>query len=349
MEETRAIRASEAFHLPSLSPEAEAARPREGFKNRLIHELERINKELWLILTMLLIVGAMNYLVKSNRILLGLYFLPTIFSAYHFGRRHAALTALASVCLVVLVSLFNPHMLSGDTVRDVPGGRWLELIVWGGILMVTAYSMGTLYERNQRKIQELRRTYQGLIVILRHFISKDKYTENHCYRVSVYAAKIAAYLNLPSGQIEDIRAASMLHDLGKLEISRELLYKASELTQEERTAMSKHPDNGAELLKTVDTPLGRILPIILAHHEKYDGSGYHKVQGDDIPLEARIITVADVYDALISDRPYRKAMSPFEARDIIEKGSGTEFDPSVVKAFLKAFKNREMDVPSVVV
>lgn len=93
----------------------------------------------------------------------------------------------------------------------------------------------------------------------------------------------------------------------------------------------------------------RVLPIILAHHDKFDGSGYHPTQGDDIPVEARIITVADVYDALVSDRPYRKAMSPFEARDIILKGAGTDFDPKCVAAFESAFRGGRMEVPEVLV
>jgi HD-GYP domain-containing protein (c-di-GMP phosphodiesterase class II) len=90
--------------------------------------------------------------------------------------------------------------------------------------------------------------------------------------------------------------------------------------------------------------LHRIIPIILAHHDKFDGSGYHPNQGEEIPLEARIIRVADVYDALVSDRPYRKAMSPLDTKEIITKGSGSDFDPDVVKVFLKAFGRGEMEI-----
>ena len=103
------------------------------------------------------------------------------------------------------------------------------------------------------------------------------------------------------------------------------------------------------MLKPVGGPLQRILPIILAHHEHFDGTGHNADRGNDIPLEGRILTVADVYDSLVSDRPYRKAMSPFKAKGIIEKGVGTDFDPQVVKAFLKAFRRGEMEVPNVVV
>ena len=103
------------------------------------------------------------------------------------------------------------------------------------------------------------------------------------------------------------------------------------------------------MLNPVGGSLRRVLPIILAHHDKFDGSGHHPTKGKEIPVEARIIAVADVYDALISDRPYRKGLSPFEARDTIVKGSGSDFDPAVVKAFESAFRKQQMEVPEVLV
>jgi len=225
-----------------------------------------------------------------------------------------------------------------------PYEQWLDLTVWGGLLIVTGYLMGTLYEHKNQQVLELRETYHGVLMILRHFISKDSYTENHSYRVSVYAAKIAAQFGLNSDRIEDVRAAALLHDIGKLDISRELLYKAARLTSEEYEAVQQHVPKGVEMLQPVGGSLRRVIPIILAHHDKFDGSGYHPTSGVDIPLEARIISVADVYDALTSDRPYRKAMSTFDARDVIAKGSGSEFDPEVVDAFQAAFRHGELEI-----
>ncbi len=333
----------------TISPPKTSALKKLGLKKTILHKIEEVNKELWLILSMFMIIGLMNYLVTSQRMLLGLYTLPTLLSAYFYGRRHATLTALASIILVGIVSYLNPSLLTADAYTGLLGGRWSELFSWGCILIISAYAMGTLHDRNKTKMQELRQTYQGLIVILRHFISKDKYTENHCYRVSIYAAKIAAYLGLSADQVEDIKSAGLLHDLGKLDISRELLYKASRLTSEEHDGIKKHVDKGVQMMESISSPLGRVLPIVLAHHEKFDGSGYYETSGNDIPFEARVISVADVYDALASDRPYRKAMSPFEAKEIIAKGSGNDFDPVVVNAFIKAFNNGDMDVPNLVV
>jgi putative nucleotidyltransferase with HDIG domain len=166
--------------------------------------------------------------------------------------------------------------------------------------------------------------------------------------VSVYAARIAAHLSLPFEQIEDVRAAALLHDIGKLDISRDLLYKAARLTRDEYEEIQQHVTKGVAILETVGGSLRRVIPIVLAHHDKFNGSGYHSTQGDAIPIEARIISVADVYDSLTSDRPYRKAMSPYDAKDIILKGRSTDFDPRVVDAFLAAFKFGEMDVRSAV-
>lgn len=316
---------------------------------RLLNQLATANQELWLILSMFIILALVNFLVASGRMLLGLYSLPIIFSAYFYGRSHATLTAVAAVTLVILLAVFNPLMFSSHAAIHVWGERWFEIALWGATLVVTAYAMGTLYERVKQGLEEMRHTYEGILMILRHFISKDKYTENHCYRVSVYATKIAVYLGLSPQRIEDVRAAALLHDIGKLEISREILYKAARLTQDEHKEMQRHVDKGALLLEPVGGTLRRILPIILAHHDRFDGSGYHPAQGAEIPLEARIIAVADVYDSLTSDRPYRKGSPAFEARELIVRGQGTEFDPQVVHAFLAAFSHAEMEVPELIV
>ena len=333
---------------PAGRPSARAVSGIHGFRPTLLDRLAEVNKELWLILSMLLIAVVINYLVTGQHILLGLYTLPTLFSAYHFGRRHAILTAIASIFVVGILAHLNTDLFKTSPAFEVEGGHWYAVMGWASILVITAFTMGTLYEKHARRVVELWHTYHGVLLILRQFVSKDKYTENHCYRVSIYATKIASHMRMAPERIEDVRAASLLHDIGKLDTSRELLYKAAALNEEELAQMRKHPDKGASILEPAGGSLGRIVPIILAHHDKFDGSGYHPAAGEEIPLEARIISVADVYDALTSDRPYRKAMSPFDAREIIVKGSGTEFDPKVVNALLKAFGRGEMEVPAVV-
>jgi putative nucleotidyltransferase with HDIG domain len=313
--------------------------------------LEEVNKELWLLLSLFAICLMLNLVIDGQRMVLSFYTLPTLGSAYVYGRRHATLTAFGSVLLVCLMTWYNPVLFASPLAVDtsISASTWLDITVWGGVLVITGYSMGTLYEHRATQISELRETYHGVLLILRHFIAKDTYTENHSYRVSVYAAKIATALDLVPDRVEDVRAAALLHDIGKLDVSRELLYKAARLTKEEYEQMQEHVSKGVAMLEPVGGSLRRVIPIVLSHHDKFDGSGYHPNRGDEIPIEARIISVADVYDSLTSDRPYRKAMSPFEAKEIIVKGAGTDFDPHVVDAFVDAFRRGELEVPAVVV
>ena len=147
--------------------------------------IEEVNKELWLLLSLFGICLLLNLAVDGQRMLLSFYTLPTLGSAYLYGRRHATLTALGSVLLVCLMTWYNPVLLAATAGLDVSTSRWLDIAVWGGVLIVTGYSMGTLYEHSASQIDELRQTYHGVLMILRHFIAKDTYTENHSYRVAV--------------------------------------------------------------------------------------------------------------------------------------------------------------------
>jgi hypothetical protein len=295
-------------------------------KRSFLKQCADVNRELWLVLSLFVIAALCNFLIANRGILLSFYTFPTLFSAYYYGRRHATLTAVASLLMVVLMTFVNPHFFEhGGEVLNTQ--KWFDICVWGGSLMITAFAMGALYDRNAAKMRELRETYHGVLMILRHFISKDTYTQNHSYRVSIYAARIAAEMGFDDERIEDVRAAALLHDIGKLDISREILY----------------------LLEPVGGSLRRVLPIILSHHDRFDGSGYSDRTGDEIPLEARILSVADAYDAITSDRPYRKGSTTYEAREILERGAGKEFDPTVVEAFLRAFRKQQMDIPDLVV
>ncbi len=319
-------------------------------KRDWINELVDANKELLLMFAIIAFAAMISFFVAGQRLVLTFYNLPTLFAAYYFGCRRAVQTAVASILIVCWVNLMNPLALaSGLQVEMRRLMAWSDIAVWGGFLVLTAYATGTLYELKEKGMRELRDTYYGLLQVLNHFIAKDKYTQNHSYRVSVYATQIAQHMGLPDDRIEDVRAAALLHDIGKLEVSREILYKAARLTEEEFQEMKEHVEKGVRTLSPVAGSLRRVLPIILAHHDKFDGTGYHATRGDEIPVEARIISVADVYDSLVSDRPYRKGMSPFEARDVIAKGANKDFDPRVVAAFEAAFRHGRMEVPEIVV
>jgi putative nucleotidyltransferase with HDIG domain len=330
-----------------LPEEIDELAQHEAESPTLIGKLAKVNTHLWLILSVLVIAGIVNYLIAAESVILGLYYLPTLFAAYVYGKRHALVTAAGSITCVGLLASTNPGLFSSNISSDYLL-RWPEIGAWGGMLMILGYTMGTLHDRHRKRVAELRETYEGLLMIFRQFISKDEYTDNHCHRVSLYATQLALVMGLRTHRIEEIRAAALLHDIGKMDVSRDLLYKAGKLTESERDEMDQHTRMGADMLSPVGASLGRIIPIILAHHERYDGSGKFAMSAGQIPLEARIIAVADVYDSLTSDRPYRKAMTAFEARDIIVRGSGSDFDPCIVKVFSEAFKSgmMELSVPS---
>ena len=315
-----------------------------------ISSLGDINKELLLILSIIAAAGVVNFFVAGQRLVLTFYNLPTLMAAYYFGRRRAVEAAVASVLFVVWMNLMNPKALGGSLEWKTQGLlAWSDLCVWAGFLLISAYATGSLYELGERRLTELRETYYGVLQILNQFIGNDKFTQNHSYRVSVYATAIAGEMRLPEQQIEDVRAAALLHDIGKLEMSREILYKAARLDDGEMQEMKTHVEKGIKILSPVGGSLRRVLPIILAHHDRYDGSGYHPSKGEDIPIESRIITVADAYDAMISDRPYRKGVTAIEGREAILKGSGSAFDPVVVHAFESAFRKQRLEIPEVMV
>jgi putative nucleotidyltransferase with HDIG domain len=318
-------------------------------KSKVVLYLGNVSKELWLIFSIVGSAGVINYVAGGQRLILSFYNLPTLFAAYYFGRRRAVEAALASILFVSWVDMMNPSLLGRHSTEMNGWLTWSDLAIWAGMLLIFAYAVGTLYENSDRRLKDLRETYTGLLQILSQIISNDKFTQNHSYRVSVYATQIAGEMGFNEEKIEDIRAAALLHDIGKLETSRGLLYKAAKLNEEEYIEMKTHVHKGINLLAPVSGSLRRILPIILAHHDRFDGSGYNESKGEAIPIEARILSVADVYDAITSDRPYRQASSPFEARDIIVKGEGTDFDPRVVRAFEKAFQKQRLEVPEVMV
>jgi hypothetical protein len=309
----------------------------------------RTNAEWLLLLVLFGLAGLLDSVPTSGRVVLNLFYVPAAASAYLFGRRHATLTAFGSVLIVLVLAHTNPDIMASQLEVDAGLAQWIELIGWGGPLILAAWLMGTMYEHRAAQLRELRSTYDGVLVILRHFIANDTYTENHCYRVSLYATKIATDMDLPSGEVEDIRAAALLHDIGKLKVSRDLLHKAARLTEEEFVEVRRHVDHSLSVIEPASGALGRILPIVLGHHDRFDGEGHHPVAGDDIPLGARILAVADAFDAMTSDRPYRRAIPPLEAKTLIEKGMGKEFDPAVVASFLRLFRSGELDLTPVVI
>ena len=165
--------------------------------------------------------------------------------------------------------------------------------------------------------------------------SKDRYLKGHSARVALYAAEIAQTLQMAPEMVDVVRRGAMLHDLGKLSIMDTILRKPERLTAEEFTIVKSHPSVGAKILEPLRF-LTREICAVRHHHERWDGTGYPAgLGGEDIPMVARVVTVADIFDAITSNRPYRTALALEEAREEIARGSGTHFDPAMVAGFLR--------------
>ena len=165
--------------------------------------------------------------------------------------------------------------------------------------------------------------------------AKDEYTKGHSSSVSRYSEALARALNLPEKDVERIKLGALLHDIGKIGIPENVLKKPSRLTDEEWEIMKQHPTIGAEKVLLPNESLHDLIPIVKYHHEHWDGSGYpENLKGEEIPLAARIVSVADAYHALISDRPYRKGMSNEKACEILRVGAGIQWDKNLVREFI---------------
>lgn len=182
-------------------------------------------------------------------------------------------------------------------------------------------------------------TQETLKVLANTVDERDKYTFFHSVHVAEYAKKISEQLNLKLDDINEIEMAGLVHDLGKIGIEDSILNKPSRLSDEEYSKIKEHPEIAYRLLKNLK-PYKKGATYVLHHHEHYNGLGYpQKISGTNIPLGARVLSVADCYDAMTTDRPYRKALPSSAAVTELRACSGTQFDPQVVKAFITVLKN----------
>jgi putative two-component system response regulator len=191
-------------------------------------------------------------------------------------------------------------------------------------------------ERSQElMLVQLQQAYEASLIMLSNAIElRDKYTRGHVDRVMKLAVLIAEKLGLNRMQISALRFGAILHDIGKIYIREGVLRKAGPLSQNEWDEMKLHAEIGSDLLSKVPY-LSAAIPIIRHHHERWDGGGYPDgLTGEQIPLGARIVTVADTYDAMTTERVYHNENTPNQAVDEIRTGSGTRYDPAVVEAFL---------------
>ncbi len=189
-----------------------------------------------------------------------------------------------------------------------------------------------IYRLSQRANQSL---IEAIFALAKTIGVKDWYSDTFTKKMMNYAIEIAKMLKVPKNEIENIRKAVILHDIGKVGINEKILLKNSKLTVGEFETMKKHPQLSTDLIRPLYFLRGTV-PLILYHHERWDGKGYpHRLRGKEIPIGARIIAIVDAYRSLTSNRPYRKAYTKNSAMNILKRESGTKFDPQVTAAFLK--------------
>lgn len=191
------------------------------------------------------------------------------------------------------------------------------------------------FKQERARSQELQRSYMATVRALSNAVeARDAYTGKHAERVTAYGLEIARTMRIPLADTPQLEFGFLLHDIGKVAIPDAILYKPGPLTEEERALMAQHPAIGAQIVSEIDF-LVASCAVVRSHHERWDGRGYPDgLVGEDIPLAARVFAVADVLDALTTDRPYRPASSLATGREMIVAGSGTQFDPAVVEAFI---------------
>jgi HD-GYP domain-containing protein (c-di-GMP phosphodiesterase class II) len=190
------------------------------------------------------------------------------------------------------------------------------------------------FKQERARRQELQASYMATVVALSNAVeARDAYTGKHAERVAAYGMEIGSAAGLDVGGRPEIEFGFLLHDVGKVAVPDAILYKPDRLTPEERLVIEQHPVTGAHIVAGIDF-LGEAAAVVRSHHERWDGKGYPDgLQGEQIPLAARVFAVADVLDALTTDRPYRAGSPIAVARQMIVREAGSQFDPGVVDAF----------------
>ncbi len=299
-----------------------------------------VRPELLIVFALFAITGILDRIGVHQIIVLNGFYLPVVLAAYFFGRARAVVTSTASVLLVTWYALSIPG--SFEIGANAGLDKWLGITFWGSLLTLIAAAMGHLYDVKREAFGELQHAYNGIVEIMSKFIdTADKYTQAHSVRVSLYASAIGRRMGLADQEVEDIRVAALLHDIGKIDVSVDLLKKVGGLKPEEWRQLRQHAAHGALMVDRVGGALRSAVPLIMYHHERMDGSGYNGLKGEDIPLGARIIAVADAFDAMTTDRPYRRALDRQFACGVLQEGAGTQFDEDVVVAFLATLDDPE--------
>jgi putative nucleotidyltransferase with HDIG domain len=256
-----------------------------------------------------------------------LMFLPVLLAGYFFG--------LAGWLLVALLGAAIVGLLGSVPASNAVSDGWLGWLSTYAVVGGTSTALLGSVDRRRRKVIGTQiSTLKSFAVAVE---TEDETAGEHCERVAANACALGEALGLGRLEIEELYWAGLLHDIGKVTVPREILRKPGGLTLEEYLVMRRHARLGANLLGSIDS-FHRVAEAVGAHHERWDGSGYPGgLRDDQIPLFGRILAVVDVFEALSSDRPYRRALSRHEALEELRRGAGTLFDPLLVDTYVRLF------------
>lgn len=219
----------------------------------------------------------------------------------------------------------------------------ISAVVIGALILGGWFSVHLLSNHlHQEELHHKQMYFNTIRALSKTLEAKDLYTHGHSERVALLSREIARKRNLSERDILRIYLAGLVHDIGKVGIPSIILHKNDRLTDEEFAQIKKHPSLGVQILERIEE-LVPLIPAVAYHHERYDGKGYpYGLKEQEIPEMARIMSVADAFDAMTSDRPYRKAMPLEKAIQILKENAGTQFDPEVVRDFLSIIQNEEI-------
>ncbi len=278
--------------------------------------------------------------IMNNPEMFGLYYMIMAINTSYRDRILHLTSSCIQISSYLIISLAVPGILPKATMEDSVVSLLITRLTTFVIVAVlidllnhyTQEVRGKLLQKNDEVFKTAFSDSSNALIQALEL--RDKYTKGHAFRTSCYAKIIAKCFDL-SIQPDVFTDACLLHDIGKIGISDSVLTEDKELTKEDLLLIKKHPEMGSRIIASANS-LKVAVPMVLYHHERYDGSGYPKgLKGEEIPLEARILALADAFDAMTSDRPYRKKMSFTGAANEIREQTGKQFCPKIVDAFFK--------------
>ncbi|MDP2895059.1 MAG: HD domain-containing protein [bacterium] len=317
-----------------------------------------------IILAILIALLITHLFVVQKVAFLGFYYLPVLLAGYFYGKRIALLISILTLFLVTLYSIVEPGKMSPDIAveqanldRTTPNTAArnevldrlskekfklnFSLVTWGAFLVLAAVISSVLYERKQKRVDELRRAYTGVVEILTKYLElANRSTVGRSRDVSRYATATARHMKLPEETIENIRMAALLHDLGHRDISALILEKSAELGKEANTTVRTQSIRGEEVIRSVSAVLEDVAPIVDGYHE-YFAAGPKTTARTSVAKGSEIIAAARAYYDMITGSPTRKAWSPDEA--LAEIRTGKQFDADIIDAFEEALRDIKED------